>query len=60
MFTKADRKKFEYDLTNNLRYTANAFQANGDFTLNFKVNENGDITDVKLLPNFLIKDLKEK
>jgi hypothetical protein len=43
-----------------LRYTANAFQANGDFTLNFKVNEKGDITDVKLYLSFMIKDLKEK
>lgn len=57
---KGGQEKFEYDLTNNLRYTANSFQANGDFTLNFKVNENGDITDVKLLPELYDKGFERE
>lgn len=57
---KGGQEKFEYDLTNNLRYTANAFQANGNFTLNFKVNENGDITDVKLLPELYDKGFERE
>lgn len=57
---KGGQEKFEYDLTNNLRYTANAFQANGDFTLNFKLNENGDITDVKLLPELYDKGFERE
>lgn len=42
--------KFNKDLQNNLGHTANAFQALGDFKLNFSVDEDGKISDIKLFP----------
>lgn len=42
--------KFNKDLQDNLLHTANAFQALGDFKLNFIVGEDGKISDIKLFP----------
>lgn len=42
--------KFNKDLRDNLGHTANAFQALGDFKLNFNVDEEGKISDIKLFP----------
>lgn len=42
--------KFNKDLQNNLEHTANAFQALGDFKLNFSIDEDGKISDIKLFP----------
>jgi len=42
--------KFNKDLRDNLVHTANVFQALGDFKLDFIVNEDGKISDIKLFP----------
>lgn len=52
---RGGQKKFENDLTNNLRYTGNVFQANGDFKLSFNVNDKGELANVKLLPELYDK-----
>lgn len=44
------QEKFDKDLAFNLQQTGNSFQVTGDFTLNFNVNEKGEVSDVKLLP----------
>jgi len=42
--------KFNKDLQNNLEHTANAFQALGDFKLNFSIDKDGKVSDIKLFP----------
>ncbi|AYN00965.1 hypothetical protein [Chryseobacterium sp. 3008163] len=42
--------KFNKDLQNNLGHTANVFQALGDFKLNFSIDKDGKISDIKLFP----------
>ncbi len=57
---KGGPKKFESDLSDNLRYTGNVFQANGDFKLSFNVNDKGEIADVKLLPELYDKTFERE
>lgn len=57
---KGRQKKFETDLTNNLKYTANAFQANGDFKLSFNINDKGEVANVKLLPELYDKSFERE
>lgn len=52
--------KFNKDLRDNLGYTANAFQALGDFKLNFSVDEDGKISNVKLLPELFDKSFERE
>lgn len=52
--------KFKEDLSRNLQYTANDYQVLGNFKLDFSINENGKISDIKFLPSFLIRPLKER
>ncbi|MDF2933916.1 MAG: hypothetical protein K0R36_3247 [Chryseobacterium sp.] len=54
------QEKFDRDLQNNLEYTANSFQAIGDFKLNFIVDENGKISDIKLLPQLFDKSFEKE
>jgi hypothetical protein len=42
--------KFKDDLSSNLQYTANDYQVLGNFKLDFSVNENGKISDIKISP----------
>ncbi|KMQ69629.1 hypothetical protein ACM39_00760 [Chryseobacterium sp. FH2] len=42
--------RFEKDLAGNLQYTANEYQVLGDFKLNFTVDKNGKISDIKISP----------
>jgi len=42
--------EFKQNLAGNLQYTANDYQVLGDFKLDFSINENGEISDVKILP----------
>ena len=57
---KGGQKKFDRDLQNNLGYTANGFQAIGDFQLNFSVDEDGKISDIKLLPELFDKSFERE
>ncbi|WP_146943975.1 hypothetical protein [Chryseobacterium hagamense] len=57
---KGGQKKFETDLSGNLRYTGNVFQANGDFRLSFTLNDKGEIADVKLLPELYDKTFERE
>ena len=52
---KGGQGKFDKDLALNLQQTGNSFQVTGDFVLNFNVNEKGEISDVKLLPELFDK-----
>lgn len=52
---KGGQEKFDKDFALNLQQTGNSFQVTGDFVLNFKVNEEGEISDVKLLPELFDK-----
>jgi len=54
------QEKFNKDLQNNLGYTANVFQALGDFKLNFSVDEEGKISDIKLLPELFDKSFERE
>lgn len=54
------QQKFNTDLSDNLQYTGNAFQVNGDFKLNFNIDENGKISDVKLLPELFDKSFERE
>ena len=54
------QEKFDYDLANSLKITGGIFQVNGDFKLNFNVNENGNITDIKLLPELFDKSFEKE
>lgn len=42
--------EFKQNLAGNLQYTANDYQVLGDFKLDFSVDKNGDISDVKISP----------
>ncbi|KAA0127483.1 hypothetical protein FY557_12745 [Chryseobacterium sp. SN22] len=57
---KGGQKKFETDLSNNLRYTANTFQANGDFKLSFTISDKGEVANVKLLPELYDKSFERE
>ncbi|KMQ63411.1 hypothetical protein ACM40_00910 [Chryseobacterium sp. BLS98] len=52
---KGGQEKFDKDLALNLQQTGNSFQVTGDFVLNFNVNEKGEVSDVKLLPELFEK-----
>ncbi len=52
---KGGQEKFDKDLALNLQQTGNSFQVTGDFILNFNVNEKGEVSDVKLLPELFEK-----
>ncbi|MCU7617359.1 hypothetical protein NZ698_09120 [Chryseobacterium sp. PBS4-4] len=52
--------KFNKDLQNNLGHTANVFQALGDFKLNFSVDEDGKISNIKLLPELFDKSFERE
>lgn len=47
---KGGQDNFNKDLSSNLQQTGSLFQVTGDFKLNFKVDENGDISNVRVLP----------
>lgn len=47
--------KFKEDLSSNLQFTANDFQVLGNFKLDFNVNENGEISDIKISPELFDK-----
>jgi hypothetical protein len=47
--------EFKQNLAGNLQYTANDYQVLGDFKLDFSIDENGEISNVKILPE--ISDL---
>lgn len=53
-------EKFKNDLANNLQYTANSFQVLGDFKVNFTINENGKISDVKVFPELFDKSFENE
>lgn len=57
---KGGQDKFKKDLSDNLQYTANAFQVLGDFKLNFSVDENGEVSDVKLYPELFDKSFERE
>jgi hypothetical protein len=57
---KGGQEKFETDLSDNLTYTGNVFQANGDFKLSFNVNDKGKVTNVKLLPELYDKTFERE
>lgn len=42
--------KFKQDLAGNLQYTANNYQVLGNFKLDFTVDNNGKISDLKISP----------
>ncbi|WEK68683.1 MAG: hypothetical protein P0Y62_12565 [Candidatus Chryseobacterium colombiense] len=42
--------EFKQNLAGNLQYTANDYQVLGDFKLDFSVDKNGAISDVKISP----------
>ncbi|MEY8758073.1 hypothetical protein [Chryseobacterium tongliaoense] len=54
------QQKFNTDLSDNLQYTGNTFQVNGDFKLNFNIDENGKISDVKLSPELFDKSFERE
>ncbi|EJL73700.1 hypothetical protein [Chryseobacterium populi] len=54
------QQKFNTDLSDNLQYTGNAFQVNGDFKLNFNIDEDGKISEVKLLPELFDKSFERE
>jgi hypothetical protein len=57
---KGGQDKFKENLSDNLQYTANDFQVLGDYQLNFSVDENGKISDVKLYPELFDKSLERE
>lgn len=54
------QEKFNKDLSFNLQQTGNSYQVTGDFILKFKVDENGEIADMKLLPELFDKTFERE